>query len=46
MLNKISYLVNELKSINFRIKLYKKLTIKYPLLLNIIHSNETYFYNY
>ena len=46
MLNKISYLVNELKSINFKIKLYKKLTIKYPVLLNIIHSNETYFYNY
>ena len=46
MLNKISYLVNELKSINFGIKLYKKLTIKYPVLLNIIHSNENYLYNY
>ncbi len=46
MLNKISYLVNELKSINFGIKLYKKLTIKYPVLLNIIHSNENYFYYY
>ncbi len=46
MLNEISYLVNELKSINFGIKLYKKMTIKYPVLLNIIHSNENYFYNY
>ncbi len=46
MLKKISYLVNELKSINFGIKLYKKLTIKYPVLLNIIHSNENYFYYY
>ena len=46
MLNKISFLVNELKSINFGIKLYKKLTIKYPVLLNIIHSNENYFYYY
>ena len=45
MLNKISFLVNELKSINFGIKLYKKLTIKYPVLLNIIHSNDNNLYN-
>ena len=46
MLNKISYLVNELKSINFGIKLYKKKTIKYPVLLIIIHLNENIFNNY
>ena len=46
MLNKISYIVNELKSINFGIKLYKKTTIKYPVLLNIVHLNENFFYNY
>ena len=40
ILNKISVLINELKSINFGIKLYKKLTIKYPILVNIIHSLE------
>ena len=45
ILNKISVLINELKSINFGIKLYKKLTIKYPVLLNIIHSNDNNLYN-
>ena len=40
LLNKIAPLLDELKTINFGLKLYHKLTIKYPSLLNFVHSNE------
>ena len=40
ILCKIAPLVYELKSLNFGIKLYHKLTIKYPILINIVQSLE------
>ena len=40
LLYKIAPLLEELKTLNFGLKLYHKLTIKYPCLLNIVHSND------
>ena len=40
ILCKIAPLIYDLKSLSFGSKLYHKLTIKYPILVNIIHSLE------
>jgi hypothetical protein len=40
LLYKIAPLLEELKTLNFGLKLYHKLTIKYPCLLNIVYSND------